>query len=185
MATDTATPDAATPNNPKMRISDRPEFKSKPTPLTFRRDATVAEAVAAMSERNYGAVIVTDQDNKVEGVMTERDVMRKIVNAERDAKQTKLSDVMTTEVRTARADDDVLDWLRIMSNERFRRLPIVDDKGRLQAVFTQGDFVSYTWPEADEPGDRTRQGDRAAQLAHLPDRGRGDGLHVGHDRGAV
>ncbi|MDZ7712456.1 MAG: CBS domain-containing protein [Rhodovibrio sp.] len=147
MATDTATPHAATPNNPKMRISDRPEFKSKPTPLTFRRDATVAEAVAAMSERNYGAVIVTDQDNKVEGVMTERDVMRKIVNAERDAKQTKLSDVMTTEVRTARADDDVLDWLRIMSNERFRRLPIVDDEGRLQAVFTQGDFVSYTWPE--------------------------------------
>jgi CBS-domain-containing membrane protein len=54
---------------------------------------------------------------------------------------------MTTEVRTARADDDVLDWLRIMSNERFRRLPIVDDDGRLKAVFTQGDFVSYTWPE--------------------------------------
>ena len=147
MSTQAATTHTVTPNTPKMRISDRPEYKSKPTPLTFRQDATVAEAVAAMSERNYGAVIVTDTDDKVHGVVTERDVMRKIVNAGRDAKHTKLSEVMTTEVRTARADDDVLDWLRIMSNERFRRLPIVDDEGRLQAVFTQGDFVSYTWPE--------------------------------------
>ena len=141
-----ATP-AAQGTMPKMRISDRPEYKSKPKPLTFGRDATVAEAVTAMCARNYGAVIVTDGDGKVEGVVTERDVMGKIVNAKRDAAQTKLSDIMTAEVRTARADDDVLDWLRIMSNERFRRLPIVDDAGRLQAVFTQGDFVSYTWPE--------------------------------------
>jgi CBS domain-containing protein len=147
MSTQAATTHTAAPATPKMRISDRPEYKSKPTPLTFRRDATVAEAVAAMSERNYGAVIVTDDDGKVKGVATERDVMRKIVNAKRDAQQTKLSDIMTSEVRTARADDDVLDWLRIMSNERFRRLPIVDGEGRLQAVFTQGDFVSYTWPE--------------------------------------
>ncbi|WP_200341664.1 CBS domain-containing protein [Rhodovibrio sodomensis] len=147
MSTQAAAAHTDTPSTPKMRISDRPEYKSKPNPLTFGREATVADAVAAMSERNYGAVIVTDGDGKVEGVVTERDVMRKIVNAKRDAQATKLSDIMTTEVRTARADDDVLDWLRIMSNERFRRLPIVDDDGRLKAVFTQGDFVSYTWPE--------------------------------------
>jgi CBS domain-containing protein len=147
MSTEAASTSVAQGTMPKMRISDRPEYKSKPEPLTFGRDATVAEAVAAMSARNYGAVIVTDGDGRVEGVVTERDVMRKIVNAQRDAAQTKLSEIMTTEVRTARADDDVLDWLRIMSNERFRRLPIVDDDGRLKAVFTQGDFVSYTWPE--------------------------------------
>ena len=41
----------------------------------------------------------------------------------------------------------LLDWMRIMSNERFRRLPVVDDEGRIKAVFTQGDFVSYTWPD--------------------------------------
>jgi CBS domain-containing protein len=147
MSTEAMTAHTAAPSTPKMRISDRPEYKSKPKPLTFRQDASVAEAVAAMSARNYGAVIVTDGDAKVQGVVTERDVMRKIVDTQRDAAQTRLADVMTTEVRTARADDDVLDWLRIMSNERFRRLPIVDDQGRLQAVFTQGDFVSYTWPE--------------------------------------
>ncbi|SFP09095.1 CBS domain-containing protein [Tranquillimonas alkanivorans] len=129
------------------RIKDRAEFKTKPRPLTFSADATVAEAVAAMTERNYGSVIIVDADDKVQGVMTERDVMRKIVNEGRDAKMTQLGEVMTRDPRLAHEDDDVVDWLRIMSNERFRRLPVVDGEGRIKAVFTQGDFVSFTWPD--------------------------------------
>jgi CBS domain-containing protein len=58
-----------------------------------------------------------------------------------------LGEIMTREPRLAREDDQMLDWLRIMSNERFRRLPVVDDDGRIKAIFTQGDFVSYTWPD--------------------------------------
>jgi CBS domain-containing protein len=54
---------------------------------------------------------------------------------------------MTAVPRFAREDDDLLDWLRIMSNERFRRLPVVDSEGRMQAIFTQREFVSYTWPD--------------------------------------
>ncbi len=130
-----------------MQLRDRPEFKSKPKPVTFREDATVAEAVAVMSAKNFGAVVVVDDDEKVIGVVTERDIMIKIVNAGRDPKQTKLGDIMTREVKVARETDDVLDWMRVMSNERFRRLPVVDADGRIMAVFTQGDFVSYTWPD--------------------------------------
>lgn len=130
-----------------MQLCDRPEFGSKPRPLTYRPDVTVAEAVAEMSTRNIGSVVVVDKDQKVIGIVTERDVMRKIVAGQRDAESTKLSDIMTTEPRVARETDDVVDWLRIMSNERFRRLPVVDKDGRIQAIFTQGDFVSYTWPD--------------------------------------
>lgn len=54
---------------------------------------------------------------------------------------------MTHDPRVARADDEILDWLRIMSNERFRRVPIVDENNRLMSIMTQGDFVSYTWPD--------------------------------------
>jgi CBS domain-containing protein len=132
---------------PAMRIRDRAEFSSKPKPLTMRPDANVAEAVAAMCDKNYGAVIVTDAEERVIGVVTERDIMRRIVNEQRDAAATPLSEIMTKDPRVASADDDVVDWLRIMSNERFRRLPVVDDQGRVMAVFTQGDFVSYTWPD--------------------------------------
>mgnify|MGYP001797471009 CR=1 FL=1 len=54
---------------------------------------------------------------------------------------------MTSNPRLANETDDMVDWLRIMSNERFRRLPVVDENGHIKAVFTQGDFVSYTWPD--------------------------------------
>lgn len=138
----------ATPaKRPGPRLKDRPEYASKPKPLTRSPDTNVAEAVAAMSEKNYGSVIVVDGDEKVIGVVTERDVMNKLVGQALDPVQTKLSDIMTENPRLAREDDDIIDWLRMMSNERFRRLPVVDDNGRIKAVFTQGDFVSYTWPD--------------------------------------
>jgi CBS domain-containing protein len=132
---------------PGNRLMDRPEYKSKQKPLTQSPDTTVFDAVTGMAEKNYGSVIVVDPDNKVIGVVTERDVMNKVVGKELDPKTTPLSAIMTKEPRVARETDDLLDWLRIMSNERFRRLPVVDSDGRIKAMFTQGDFVSYTWPD--------------------------------------
>ncbi|MEL6374322.1 MAG: CBS domain-containing protein [Pseudomonadota bacterium] len=130
-----------------MQINERPEFLTKPKPLTVTPDTTVADAVAQMTERNYGSVVVVDPKAKVLGIMTERDVMKRIVHEGRDAKETPVEAVMTKEPRCARDTDQVVDWLRIMSNERFRRVPIVDDEGTLKSIMTQGDFVSYTWPD--------------------------------------
>ncbi|GHB04914.1 hypothetical protein GCM10009069_29320 [Algimonas arctica] len=132
---------------PGNRLMDRPEYASKLTPLTFTESTTVLDAAAAMTKKNYGSVIVVDDDNRVIGVVTERDVMNKLVVSGLDAETTALSAIMTENPRTAKETDDLIDWLRIMSNERFRRLPVVDDQGRIKAVFTQGDFVSYTWPD--------------------------------------
>ena len=132
---------------PGNRLMDRPEYESKQRPLTRAPETMVSDAVSAMSEKNYGSVIVVDTDEKVIGVVNERDIMNKLVGKGLDAKKTPLSEIMTENPRLARETDDMLDWLRIMSNERFRRLPVVDESGRIQAVFTQGDFVSYTWPD--------------------------------------
>jgi CBS domain-containing protein len=126
---------------------DRPEYAHKPDPLTCTADSMVADAVADMSERNFGCVIVVDDDKKVVGIMTERDILKKLVNNGLDPKTTKVSEMMTKDPRCARQDDQIIDWLRIMSNERFRRLPVTDEEGRISAIFTQGDFVSYTWPD--------------------------------------
>lgn len=130
-----------------MQLRDRPEFKSKPKPVTFRKEVTVAEALAVMAAKNIGAVIVVDEAEKVAGVVTERDILIKIAAAGRDPKTTLLDDIMTREVKVARETDDVLEWMQAMSNQRFRRLPVVDGDGKVVAVFTQGDFVSYTWPD--------------------------------------
>lgn len=136
-----------TAERPGNRLMDRPEYASKPRPLSLSPATSVFDAVVKMSDKNYGSVLIIDDDEKVIGVVTERDVMNKLVSKGRDPKATLLSDIMTENPRLARETDDMIDWLRIMSNERFRRLPVVDDEGRAKAVFTQGDFVSYTWPE--------------------------------------
>ena len=128
-------------------LKDRPEFKTKLKPLTYSEDTTVQIAVGLMSEKNFGSVVVTDNNQMVIGVLTERDILKKLVNERKGAEETLVSEIMTKDVKVARETDDVLDWLRIMSNERFRRLPVVDDSGRVVCVFTQGDFVSYTWPD--------------------------------------
>lgn len=130
-----------------MMIKDRPEFESKPKPLTFEASTSVADAVREMSKLNYGSTVVVDAAGKPEGVVTERDIMKRLVNENRDPSSTTLGDIMTREVRVARETDDIADWLRIMSNERFRRVPVVDEQGKLTSLMTQGDFVSYTWPD--------------------------------------
>ena len=130
-----------------MRIKDRPEFKNKPRPLSLPGETTVADAVQRMSAKNYGSVVVDDGAGGIAGIVTERDIMKRLVNEGRDAKSTTLADIMTSDMRVARSDDSVVDWLRVMSNERFRRLPVVDENGKLVSMMTQGDFVSYTWPD--------------------------------------
>ena len=129
------------------RLIDRPEFKTKPVPITFLKKDKVAQAIEVMSEKNYGSVVIIDDNEKVIGIVTERDIVKKLVRNNMSPKTTKLEEIMTPDPRVADENDDVLDWLRIMSNDRFRRLPVVDENGKIKVIFTQGDFVSYTWPD--------------------------------------
>ena len=130
-----------------MRIKDRPEFGRKAAVMTFSPGEMVSVAVQAMSDKNYGAAVIVNADQKPLGIVTERDFMRRLLSKGLDQKKTPLSAIMTTDLRLAKADDDLLDWLRQMSNDRFRHLPVVDDNGILIGLMSQGDFVSYTWPE--------------------------------------
>ena len=129
------------------RLVDRPEFKSKPKPVTFLGKDKVTKAVEVMADKNYGSVVIVDAKDKVVGIVTERDIVKKFVKNNMSSKTTKLEDIMTPNPRVANDNDDVVDWLRIMSNDRFRRLPVVDTNGKIKVIFTQGDFVSYTWPD--------------------------------------
>ncbi len=129
------------------RLVDRPEFKTKPKPVTFVGKDKVSQAIAVMADKNYGSVVIVDSKDKVVGIVTERDIVKKLVNNNMSPKTTKLEDIMTLNPRVANENDDVVDWLRIMSNDRFRRLPVVDADGKIKVIFTQGDFVSYTWPD--------------------------------------
>jgi precorrin-3B methylase len=54
---------------------------------------------------------------------------------------------MTSDLKVAKPEDELLGWLRQMSNDRFRHVPVIGEDGRVVTMMSQGDFVSYTWPE--------------------------------------
>ena len=125
-----------------MQIKDRPEFNRKGAVLTFSPDQDVFTAVQAMSEMNYGAAVIISPDRKPLGIVTERDFMRRLLSNSLDPKKTPLSAIMTSDLKLARADDDLLDWLRQMSNDRFRHLPVVDG-GTMVGFVSIGDLVKH------------------------------------------
>ena len=130
-----------------MQIKDRPEFRRKDAVLTMEPGAMVATAVEVMSAKNYGAVVIVSPDQKPIGIVTERDFMRRLLAKGLDPAVTPLRDIMTSDLKVAKPEDELLDWLRQMSNDRFRHVPVVDEDGRVLTIMSQGDFVSYTWPE--------------------------------------
>jgi len=130
-----------------VKIKDRPELTNKPAPLTFSASQRVSEAVAKMSDLNYGSVIIVGDDGRISGIVTERDILKRLVNEGRDARETPLSDIMTRDVKVAHVEDDLIEWMQRMSDERFRRLPVVDDDNRPVAILTQTDLLAYSWPQ--------------------------------------
>jgi len=129
-----------------MKIKDRPEYTRKGQVLTFPPDTKVSEAVNIMSERNIGSTVVVNPDGTPCGIVTERDLMRRVLAKGADMSSITLKDIMTADLKLAKPDDDLTEWLRQMSNDRFRHLPIVDTEGKVVNIMSQGDFVSYTWP---------------------------------------
>ena len=107
------------------RLKDRPEFYNKPKPVTFLKNDKVIDAISVMAKNNFGSVVVTNEKLKVIGIVTERDIVKRLILKNLSAKTTTLEKIMTENPRVANENDNIIDWLRIMSNDRFRRLPVV------------------------------------------------------------
>ena len=100
--------------------------------------ATVLEASRLMNERGIGSVIVIDKD-RLAGIFTERDVLRRVVAEQRDPATTKLADVMTSPVACA-APHTTLDEIRqVMRDRRIRHVPVVKAK-RVLGMISIGDL---------------------------------------------
>jgi CBS domain-containing protein len=130
-----------------MRIIDIPEYKDKKQLLMLSKDMTVVEAARKMKKLNYGAVIVHDDAKKLCGIFTERDLLMKVAAEDREIKGLILADIMTTNIQTANMNDEIYDCMRRMTEGRFRHLPIINDKGDVTGMISQGDFVAITWQQ--------------------------------------
>ncbi len=103
-------------------------------------DDTVFDALEAMAELNIGAVLVLDGDDLV-GILSERDYARSVELLERGSKETRVSEIMTAELRTVGSASTVAECMELMTEHRIRHLPVLDDDGRLAGVVSIGDVV--------------------------------------------
>ena len=110
--------------------------------VTVDASATVAEAVAVMAQRRIGAVVIKNEDGLADGIFTERDVLVRVVHAERDAKTTPISMVMTRDVRFVTPGTTVEAALSLMHMNRHRHLLVIDGP-RLYGLVSMGDLVRH------------------------------------------
>ena len=100
--------------------------------------ASVLDAVERMNQLRVGAVVVMDQGH-VGGMFTERDVLRRVVGERREPADTKVGDVMTTDIICCGPTTDMEEISAIMKNSRVRHLPVCDEDGDLLGMISIGD----------------------------------------------
>jgi len=103
-------------------------------------DATVAEAVRALTARNVGALVVSAGGGRVDGILSERDVVRCLA-AEPDVLSRRVDELMVREVATCRGRTHIEELMETMTAGRFRHVPVVDDDGALLGIVSIGDVV--------------------------------------------
>lgn len=103
-------------------------------------DASVAEALRLMADKNIGSIVVI-QDNKPVGIFSERDYTRKVFLQEKDETDTPLKVVMTRQVIGVKVHHEIGACLALMSGKFIRHLPVINDEQEIVGVISIGDVV--------------------------------------------
>ncbi len=114
---------------------------------TATRDMSLREVAAIMRDGDMGAVPVVDE-GKLIGIVTDRDIVVQCIADGRDA-DTAINDAMTTELFTVGPDDFVFEAIRLMGDKQVRRIPVVDDKGKLAGIIAMADVALETEDERE------------------------------------
>jgi CBS domain-containing protein len=122
--------------------------KKRNVTYSLRPDNTVIEALELMAMANIGAIMIIDGGH-LAGIFSERDYARKGIIQGRSAKTTPLSDVMTKDVHTVRADMNIEDCMNLFTNKFIRHLPVMEDD-RVIGMLSIGDIVSAIMQEQTE-----------------------------------
>lgn len=115
--------------------------------ITAAADEPLPQVARRMGEKRVGCVVVL-QRGKVAGILTERDILRKVVAPNRTAAKIKVKDIMSAPVTTVSSSTDLDEATALMAERRVRRLPVVD-RGKLVGVLSAADIVCFL-PEMEK-----------------------------------
>ena len=118
-------------------------------PLTLPPDATVRDACRAMRERQVGSVVVTDGQERLLGIFTERDAVCRVLAEAADAERTTLAAVMTPDPGSMPPRGTATEALRLMQDGGFRHVPVVE-AGRVVGVVSYTDFAGLEHTRLEE-----------------------------------
>ena len=107
--------------------------------ISVAGDASVFDAIKVMAERSVGSLLVIE-DEKIVGIVTERDYARKVILLGRSSETTKVAEIMSTAVITATVEQTVKECMTLMTEKRIRHLPVVADD-KVIGLISIGDLV--------------------------------------------
>jgi len=116
---------------------------------TTQPHRTLSEAVAILAEKNIGAVVVSDAEGHVLGILSERDIVRAIGRSGVGVLDDAVSKYMTSRVMTTTEKETVCSAMEQMTRHRFRHLPVLKDD-RLAGLVSIGDLVKYRLAEMEQ-----------------------------------
>lgn len=123
-----------------MKISEVLAGKAHHDVVSIGPDATVRDLLALLAQHNIGAVVVSADGTSLDGIVSERDVVRRLVGDD-SLLDAPVSQIMTTSVRTAALSSGLDEVFAVMTEGRFRHLPVLDEEGSLVGVISIGDVV--------------------------------------------
>ena len=122
-----------------MRVREILSAKSIGEVFTIRPDATVADLLTTLADLNIGALVVSTDGSHMEGIVSERDIVRKLRNFGQPSSMT-VGEIMTTDVRVCEPDDTLDDLMAVMTEHRVRHVPVLEGDV-LVGVLSIGDAV--------------------------------------------
>ena len=123
-------------------IRDIKKIKFNEKFISFKADSIISEIADSMSLKNIGAVPILDEYNILQGVVSERDIVRKCVKNGRDPDLVPASDIMTTEIITIDLKTSAEIAIKIMGENNIRHLPVVDKDNKLINFISHRDLIS-------------------------------------------
>jgi CBS domain-containing protein len=121
-----------------------------PVVATISQTATLRDAVAQLTERRIGALVVSGDGKAIEGIISERDIVRAASVSGPNALDGSVGSVMSTDVVTCSAGDGVDRLMALMTERRIRHLPVVDERGQLAGIVSIGDVVKARLSELEQ-----------------------------------
>ena len=104
---------------------------------------TIYDVAKLMNENHIGSIPVCDNNNNLVGIVTDRDIVLRTIACGKDVRQTKVTDIMTTEVIKTSKDTEVSWVANIMAKNQIRRVPVVEDE-KLVGIISIGDLARNT-----------------------------------------